>query len=190
MSAQYLDLVANLTPPGRRYLVESPSVHRERLVLFVLAYLVDEDGSCTASVNDIAALTTLTAPMVRTSLNVLESEHGFVTITRSKNSPNVYTLNKEALESGQYVALLRRGEPSVELLSVYGLDIRSINALRRGRIETLRELGATLDEFDRTADRTDLPLHHFLDICGLGERSARKVVTAYRLWEADENDGQ
>jgi PHD/YefM family antitoxin component YafN of YafNO toxin-antitoxin module len=183
VSDQYLDLVFNLTPPGRRYLTESPSAHRERLVLIVLAYLADDEGRCTASVTDIAAYTTLTAPAARAVLLALETEHGFVTITRNTNTPNVYTLRREVLESNQLVALLRRGVPSVELLSVYGLDIRSINALRRGQISTLEELGAELDRYRRSG--SPLPLHRYLDIRGMGERSARKVVATYSAWQAE-----
>lgn len=190
MAAQYLDLVANLTPPGRRYLIESPSAHRERLVLYVLAYQADDDGRCMASVNDIAAWTTLTAPMARAALQALETEHGFVTITRSANSPNVYTLRPEVLRSKQFLVLLRHGEPSVELLSIYGLDIRSVNALRRGEIATLRELGSKLDDYQRVCHKADVPLHRFLDITGLGERSARKVLTAYSAWQADGTTGE
>lgn len=190
VAAQYLDLVANLTPPGRRYLIESPSAHRERLVLYVLAYQADDGGRCTASVNDIAAWTTLTAPMARAALQALETEHGFVTITRSTNSPNVYTLRPEVLRSKQFLVLLRHGEPSVELLSIYGLDIRSINALRRAEITTLRELGSKLDDYQRVCPKADVPLHRFLDITGLGERSARKMLTAYSAWQADESTGE
>jgi hypothetical protein len=188
VSAQYLDLVANLTPPGRRYLIESPSEHRERLVLYVLAHQADDDGHCTASVNDIAAWTTLTAPMARAALHALETEYGFVTISRSTNAPNVYSLHKETLKAKQFLNLLRSGEPSVELLSVYGLDVRSINALRRGRITTLAELGDLLGQY-RLLAATDLSLHRFLDIRGLGARSAHKIVTSYAAWQA-EADGR
>lgn len=185
VSIQYLDLVMNLTPPGRRYHVESPSASRERTVLIVLAYLADDDGVCTASLNDLAAYTQLQPPTIRTALKDLKADHGFVEIVRKASAPNLYRLKREVLEARSYHNMLRNGQPTVELLTCYGLDIRSIHALHRGALTTLAELGAKIEEYRRTKVDRDLPFYRFLDIRGLGERSAQKVLACYDLWQTE-----
>lgn len=187
MSDRYLRLVANLTPPGRAYVVPSPIAYRTRFVLFILAYLADDNGECTASVTDLAALTVLEPPMVRSSIQALEDE-GLVEVVRTPSSANLYRLNSEQLQDQQFVAKLRRGGPLIGLLSEYGLDIRSLNTLRRVGLDTIPKLGAKIEAFRQIAATDGAPrgFHDYLDVRNMGVRIGEKILAAYDAWCADE----
>lgn len=186
MSEQYLRLVENLTPPGRSYVVPSPTAYRTRFVLFVLARLANDEGECVASLTDLSALTVLLPPMVRSAIRALE-EDGLVEVVRNPSSPNLYRLDREALEAQQYATRLRRRGPVTALLSEYGLDTRSLNALHRIGLDTIPKLGAKVDEYRRiVAEGTPLEFHDYLETRNMGERSAKKILDAYDAWCADQ----
>jgi hypothetical protein len=186
VSERFLQLVSDLTPPGRRYHVSSPAVYRTRFVLFMLAYLADDDGQCTISLRDLSSQTTLLPPMIRTALRELETECKFVRITRTPSAPNTYQLDAEQLRARQFAAVLEDDdEPSIEILASYGLDVRSTNALRREEITTLAKLGEVIAGYRAQSDG-GLPLHSYLGIRNLGVRSADKLLAAYDQWCADE----
>lgn len=188
MSDEYLRLVANLTPPGRRYQVGSPVAARNRFVLFALAYHADDEGRCTVSLNDLSAFTLYSAPLIRASLRDLQAEHGLVETTSTPSKANTYRLKREALEAQQFSQLLRSPEPQVDLLAEYGSDSRSINALHRAGIDSLHDLGARIAAF-RAAARTEgsgAPgFHEFLDLDGIGEKSAQRLLDSYAMWLDD-----
>lgn len=192
MSDKYLRLVADLTPPGRRYNVTSPSAPRVRFVLFVLAYLADDDGRVSASLNDLAARTLHSPPLIRNALAELESEHGLISIRRRPSAANTYQLCEDQLKAQQFENVLRAGTQTVEVLTAYGLDIRSLNALHRDGVDTLDQLGTKIEEYEREKVVHDnrnpgreLGFHEFLRFRGLGEHSARLVLAAYAEWLTD-----
>lgn len=182
VSEKYLCLVENLTPPGRNYEVPSPTAYRSRFVLFILARLANDDGECTASLSDLSALTVLVPPMVRSAIRALEDD-GLVEVVRDPSSPNLYRLNRDALEAQQYAARLRARGPVTLLLGEYGLDTRSLNTLHRIGLDTIPKLGAKVEEYRRlVAAGTPLAFHEFLETRNMGERSARKILNAYDAW--------
>lgn len=181
MSAHYTDLVMALTPPGRRYHVATPTAYRTRFVLFMLAHLADDDGRCTVSLTDLHAHTTLQPPMIRTALRELETDE-LVTIHRQASAANTYTLNATALEARQFMTLQHQRGPSIEVLIPHGLDTRALNALHRGEIKTLSDLGAAVDAHRRENPDDEMPFHRFLDIRGLGEDGARTILGCYHAW--------
>jgi hypothetical protein len=164
----------------------SPVGPRNRFVLFVLAYLADDDGRCTVSLSDLTELTSHPAPAIRASLKELEHGHRLVEMTRSPSQANTYQLNRAELEAQQLSRLLYSDQPLVDLLGEHGLDTRSINALHRGGIDTLDELGAKIDAYRRAPAGKHLGLHDFLGIGGLGERSALRVMDSYTAWCHDD----
>jgi len=195
VSDKYLRLVKNLTPPGRRYDITSPSAPRVRFVLFILAYLADDDGRVTASLNDLAAYTHHSPPLIRDALAELENDHGFVAIRRQPSAANTYQLVAEQLEAQQFENLLRTGTPTVEVLSTYGLDIRSLNALHRDGVCTLDQLATKIAEYEqekaeyqRRNPGREFGFHEFLRFRGLGERSGRLILDSYSAWLADVNE--
>ncbi len=191
MSDKYLRLVDELTPPGRRYSITSPSAPRARFVLFILAYLADDEGYVTVSLNDIAARTMYSPPLIRNALVELETEH-LISISRQPSVANTYQLHEDQLEAQQFENVLRTGTPTVDVLTTYGLDMRSRNALHRDGIDTLDHLASKIAEYERekidyetrNAGR-ELGFHEFLRFRGLGERSAQLVLCAYAEWLAD-----
>ena len=192
MSDKYLRLVENLTPPGRRYSITSPSAPRARFVLFILAYLADDDGRVTASLNDLAARTHYSPPLIRNALAELEAEQHLISISRQPSAANTYQLRQDQLEAQQFENILRTGTPKVDVLTSYGLDVRSANALHRDGVDTLDQLAAKIAEYGREkADYEtrnpgrEFGFHEFLRFRGLGERSARLVLATYAKWQAD-----
>lgn len=192
MSDKYLRLVEGLTPPGRRYAISSPSAPRTRFILFMLAYLADDAGQVTVSLNDLAARTLYSPPLIRGALSELETDPALISITRQPSAPNTYQLLEAQLKAQQFDNVLRMGTPTVDVLTTYGLDIRSRNALRREGITTLDELAAQIAQYERekAAQEPKVPprefgFHEFLSVRGLGERSARLVLSTYAEWLAD-----
>lgn len=183
MSDEYLRLVAGLTPPGRRYQVNSATEPRARFVLFALAYLADDDGRCTVSLTDLAALTLLSTPALRNALRELEQQHGLVRMSRNPSQPNTYRLDRAGLEAHQYSRRLRTTTPTVDLLAEYGLDSRTINALYRAGLSDLGALGTRIAAYQR--HKVPDKLHVFLGIPGFGERSGRRLLDSYAAWTAD-----
>lgn len=188
MSKKCVDLVIGLRPPkvGARYQITSPGDSRTRFMLFVLAYLADDAGRCSATNVELAAYMALLPSQVSEVRKRLV-EDGLVEVERSPHSakPAVYRLAVDELESRQ-MDVLAREKGSVFVLEEYGASPRALNALARCEVEDMAALTEEIERYQKypTGARPGFDAHlvEHRGVRNFGPRSAFGVLEAFARW--------
>lgn len=188
MSEEFVRLVIGLTPPERdqHQNVDTPTRSRDRFMLFMLAWLADENGMCTVSKNALAAhMVVDPARVVECRARLVAARLLYVAIPSGVNTPPTYRLRRDVLELQQLGAGLREAG-SVFVLEEFEVPRPALNALVRAGVETMPALVAEIDAYLARPDGEELTFDQHLmksrSIRNFGPARGRQVMDGVRLW--------
>lgn len=171
MTVQHQDLVVGLHHPSL-----CTSTSRNRFVLWVIAYLSDENGRCSVGYAKIGLVTGMQAAVVSNAVSEL-AEDQLVDVIRQGSRATVLQLNLERLTQLQE-ARYHEATDSIQLLAAYGVSQRVICALDRGGVDTVGQLLLHVDAYRELPAGLQTGLHSHLDVRNLGREGGRQIMAA------------